>query len=71
MLKDIITTMRQTKKLTKRQLAVKAGVSYETIQKIEDGSNKNVGLETLNKIAHGLDTNIRKLVPDDMEISKS
>lgn len=44
--------------LSQRELAEKSNVAYTTIKSVEDGSNKKVKLNTLKKIAKGLNCNL-------------
>ena len=53
--------LRETKQLSQEKLARLAGVSNNTIIKIEAGKNKNPTLETLRKIAGALETSIDNL----------
>ena len=55
-----IKDVRNSKKITLRQLAIKSGVSKTQINDIEKG-NKIPTIFTLEAIATGLGTNINKL----------
>jgi len=53
--------LREAKQLSQEKLARLAGVSNNTIIKIEAGKNKNPTLETLRKITRALEISIDDL----------
>lgn len=53
-----IRELRKQKKLTQEQLAIKAGVSYTTLTKVENGAIKNPSFETVVAIAKGLEESL-------------
>jgi transcriptional regulator with XRE-family HTH domain len=53
-----IRELRKQKKLTQEQLAIKAGVSYTTLTKMENGAIKNPSFETVVTIAKGLEVSL-------------
>lgn len=58
-----IKALRKVTGLTQEQLAIKAGVSYTTLTKVETGAIKNPSFETVAAIAKGLETNLDEFVP--------
>ena len=52
---------RQVKGLKQKELAVKVGLSADTICKIETGKQHNVGLKFLTAICRALDISIEEL----------
>jgi len=58
----LIQAQRHKKKLTQEELAIKSGVSYTTLIKIERGSVKNPTISTIEKIADALGVSIDRLV---------
>ncbi len=57
-----IKALREKKGWTQEKLAQEAGISYQTLIKIEHGGIKNPRIETLIKIAKSLDSPLDKLV---------
>lgn len=57
-----IQKVRQERKLTQEQLAIKAGIPYTTLAKIESGMVNNPRMKTLQKIALALKISIDELV---------
>ncbi len=57
-----IKALREQKGWTQEKLAQEAGISYQTLIKIEHGGIKNPRLETLIKIAKSLEVAIDKLI---------
>jgi transcriptional regulator with XRE-family HTH domain len=57
-----IKVLREKKGWTQEKLAQEAGISYQTLIKIEHGGIKNPRLETLIKIAKSLEVAIDKLI---------
>ena len=53
-----IRELRKQKKLTQEQLAIKSGVSYTTLTKVENGAIRNPSFETVVAIAKGLEVNL-------------
>ncbi len=58
-----IFTIRMEKKLSRRELAKKVGVSQQFIQQLEKGK-KNPSLVTAVKLAHALDCTLDRLLTD-------
>ena len=54
--------LRKQKGWSQEKLAREAGISYQTLIKIEQGRIKNPKLETLIKLAKALGTSLDKLV---------
>ena len=54
MIKDKIKSLRLKHSLSQEELAKRAGVSYNTVAKIEQGVIKNPGMKTLLSIAKAL-----------------
>ena len=54
--------LRQQKGWSQEKLAREAGISYQTLIKIERGYIKNPKMETLIKLAKALHVSINKLV---------
>lgn len=72
---DYINQLRREKGLTLRQLGKQSGVSFVTIQDIENGKTKSPGLDSILKLADGLGIHYTRLVlafkgvdPDSEEI---
>lgn len=57
-----IKALRVSLNLTQEQLADLAGISKETVSKIEQGRCKNVGVETIKRISVILGTSIEELL---------
>jgi len=57
-----IKILREKKGWTQEKLAQQAGISYQTLIKIEHGGIKNPRVETLIKIAKSLETTIDNLI---------
>lgn len=55
-----VRKIREGKKLSRRTVALLAGISVETLQRIEDGQT-NFRITTLAKIALALDVEVSKL----------
>lgn len=56
-----ITRIRESKGLTQKELASKAGLSYSFINDIENG-RRNPSLESLELIAAALDTSVQEIM---------
>lgn len=54
--------LRQQKGWSQEKLAKEAGISYQTLIKIERGYIKNPKLETLIKLAKALSVSVDKLI---------
>lgn len=61
MLSKNIKKLREKHKLSQEKLALKAGITYSTLIKIESGVNDNPTIKTLKKVA-----NILKVKVDDL-----
>lgn len=57
-----IKSSRKKHKLTQKELAKKAGITYKYVQKIEGKNTPNVGLELVGKLAKALKTTPAKLL---------
>ena len=56
-----IKDRREELKMTQEQLAIKSGVSRQTISSLETGKYDNVLMSTLAAIAAALDTTVDKI----------
>lgn len=54
--------LRTARKLTQEELALRAGVDYKYLQKLESRKPSSPTLATLGKLAHGLDMTLIELV---------
>lgn len=59
---EILRNRRTKLGLTQEQLAIKAGVPYTTLSKIENGLVKNPTINTLKKIADALEVSVDYLI---------
>jgi transcriptional regulator with XRE-family HTH domain len=59
---DKIKAWRKRKDLTQDALAKKADIPYTTLAKIESNVIQNPSLQTITKIAEGLDVSLDELV---------
>lgn len=59
---DRINKLLEEKKMTRTQLSKKTGVSYNTLTSLFSRRSKNIDIETLKKIALGLETSVEYLV---------
>lgn len=59
---EYVRSERERRKWTLRQLAEYSGVSFSMIAKIETGSVRDYSLETVDKIAKGLNVPVLQLV---------
>lgn len=57
-----IKKLRLEKDLTQEELAVKAGIPYATLIKIENDSVKNPTINTLQKLAQALEVSVDELL---------
>jgi transcriptional regulator with XRE-family HTH domain len=57
-----VKIFREKKGWTQEKLAQQAGISYQTLIKIEHGGIKNPRMETLIKIAKSLEVPLDKLI---------
>jgi transcriptional regulator with XRE-family HTH domain len=57
-----LATLRKEKGWSQERLAQKAGISYNTLIKIERGGIKNPKIETVIKLASALGVSIDKMV---------
>jgi len=55
---EIIQELRKKKDMTQEELALKSGVSYTTLIKIERGSVQNPTVKTIKKIANALEESV-------------
>lgn len=66
-----IKQLRQSKKISQKELASTIGVTQATITKIESGITKNTSVDIAIKIAVALDTSVYELFGDDGFINKT
>ena len=59
---DNVRKARKKKGLSQDKLAREAGVTYNTVVKIESAENKNPTIETLRNIAKALDVSVGELI---------
>lgn len=59
---EIIQELRKKKDMTQEELAMKSGVSYTTLIKIERGSVQNPTVKTIKKIANALEESVDVLL---------
>lgn len=57
-----IKKLRLEKDMTQEELAVKAGIPYATLIKIEGGAVKNPTINTLQKLAQALEVSVDELL---------
>lgn len=57
-----IKKLRLEKDMTQEELAVKAGIPYATLIKIENDSVKNPTINTLQKLAQALEVSVDELL---------
>ena len=62
MLPDIIRKLRKERNWSQQDLAVRAGMSFNAISKIEQRVSKNPRMETLMQIADAFEVPIDELV---------
>lgn len=55
---EVVQKLRQDKGLTQEELAVKSGVSYTSLVKIERGQVENPTIKTLKKLADALEVSV-------------
>ncbi len=60
-----IKERREELRMTQEELAVKSGVSRQTISSLETGKYENVLVSTLSAIASALDTTVDKIFCSD------
>lgn len=60
-----IKERREELRMTQEELAVKSGVSRQTISSLETGKYENVLTSTLSAIASALDTTVDKIFCSD------
>lgn len=53
-LKENLKSIRKVKKISQRELAIKSGLSFSMVSKLESGEQSNPSLDTLEKIASAL-----------------
>ena len=59
-----IKELREAMHLSQRALARRSGINFETIQKLEAGTQRDVGLRMAMKIARGLGVHMDAFVRD-------
>lgn len=59
---DVIQKLRKEASLTQEELAIKSGIPYTTLIKIEGGQVKNPTIKTIKKIADALGVSLDNLV---------
>jgi len=62
MLEENIKKLRKRLNLSQEDLATRAGITYSTLTKVENGSNSNPTLATVKKIADAFNIPIDDLV---------
>jgi len=62
-----IKEIRKQKGFTQEQLAIKAGVAYTTLTKVENEAIKNPSFETVVAIAKGLEVDVNELIKNEHE----
>lgn len=63
-----IKQIRQSKKISQKELASSIGVTQATITKIESGLTKNTSIDIAMKIANALGANLYELVGEEMPL---
>ncbi|WP_163566207.1 XRE family transcriptional regulator [Helicobacter suis] len=58
MLKEKLKQLRSANNLTQEELALKCGISLQSIKRYESEHKSNITLETLEKLAHALNTDL-------------
>ncbi|WP_104741658.1 XRE family transcriptional regulator [Helicobacter ailurogastricus] len=59
MLKEKLKQLRNANNLTQEELALKCGVSLQSIKRYESEQKSNITLDTLEKLANALNTDLR------------
>lgn len=59
---DRIRSLREFRDLTQEQLAVRAGVSLDTVKMLEQGRRQTARIDTVRKLARALDVQLERLV---------
>ncbi|OON82211.1 helix-turn-helix domain-containing protein [Streptomyces tsukubensis] len=59
---DRIRNLREFRDVTQEQLAQRAGVSVDTVRKLEQGSRQSARINTLRALARALDVQLERLV---------
>ncbi len=62
-----IKEIRKQKGFTQEQLAIKAGVAYTTLTKVENEAIKNPSFKTVVAIAKGLEVDVNELIKNKDE----
>lgn len=62
-----IKALRKQKGFTQEELAIKAGVAYTTLTKVENKAIKNPSFETVAAIAKGLEVSLDELTQNNHE----
>jgi XRE family transcriptional regulator of biofilm formation len=57
-----VTKMRLRRKLSLEELAKKAGLSYQSLWRIEHGRHKEPGMYTAGRLAKALDCSLDRLI---------
>ena len=64
MLAENIKRLRKQHGLSQEQLALKAGITYSTLIKLESGTNTNPTVNTLQQIAKALNVTLDDLMKE-------
>jgi transcriptional regulator with XRE-family HTH domain len=59
---EAVNKLRNEQELTQEELAIKAGISYTSLVKIERGQVKNPTIKTLSKIAEALGVSVDEIL---------
>lgn len=61
-MKTKLRELRKSRNMTQAELAQRSGLHLHTISKIECGTQKNLFIGTLHKLAHGLDVTVKEII---------
>lgn len=62
MVSENLKALKSKKKMTRRELSKRSGLTEKAIYNIETGKRKNLELETLQKLSKALEVTIDELV---------
>lgn len=68
MIKDNLKRIRKEKGLTQKELALKSGLSFSMVSKLESGEQTNPSNDTIQKLASALDVITAELLIDKDEL---
>ena len=66
---EVIQKIRNERKLTQEELAIKADISYTSLAKIERGKVENPTIKTIHKLAKALDVSVDEIL-DKVKLNK-